>query len=126
MWNTYRKTHVKMLDVGYRARLWLNDKDGAQSLQDQAQVLAEALISSIPFHLCSDLSTYLLPNNDVEAIHPGKPVGGLLLLYPLWVMATSPILSAEIRRRLRECLAWIGRNMGIGQASLLANVSRAA
>lgn len=50
-------------------------------------------------------------------MQPGKPVGGLFLLHPLWVMTVSFVVSPEMQASARHCLAWIGTNMGIGQAN---------
>lgn len=87
-------------------------------LQRDARALAIDIAASVPFHLTS--RPYAVPA--VES--PGQPVGGLLLLHPLYVASTLHIVPQELRIYFRRCLAWIGSNMAIGQASLLAKVPR--
>jgi hypothetical protein len=63
------------------------------------------------------------PSSSPGIITPGKSVGGLLILHPLTVSSTLSVVSLEMQTHFRNCLAWIGDNMGIGQATLLAKVS---
>ena len=73
----------------------------------QAQKLAEEILCSFPYHLNQ----------------PGSVAAGLLILHPLWVVATNASISDSTISCARDCLMWIGREMGIGQANLLADVS---
>jgi hypothetical protein len=52
----------------------------------------------------------------------GRPVGGLLLMYTLYVLLTLPIVEPKLKVYIRDCLAWIGTHMGIGQATILSKV----
>ena len=89
--------------------------------QARARWLADWIAASVPFHLASDFDSYLQqPNCENHAV--GKMIGGLLLLHPLNVVRTSTSVSKKQREYARCCLDWIGKNMGIGQASVLANV----
>ena len=73
----------------------------------QAQKLGEEILCSFPYHL----------------IQSSSVAAGLLILHPLWVVATNASISESRKSCAREWLMWIGREMGIGQASLLADVS---
>ncbi|KFY39722.1 hypothetical protein V495_05760 [Pseudogymnoascus sp. VKM F-4514 (FW-929)] len=122
IWNTYRKIHLMVLDIIFKC----SERLGAACLQSKldAQRIAEAIAASVPFHLMEDAQEYV---NNVqtgsEVASPGRPVGGLLMLYPLHVAAECTAVSQELRHFMKDQLRWIGKVMGIGQASLLSNPS---
>lgn len=125
VWNTYRKTHLLMLDVIFRCKRMVSHSDMLQTEEiPKAQKLAEGIVASIPYHFSSDPWRYIhaMEGNDLDAA-PGKTVGGLLLLHPVWVITMATVVSRELRSSARDCLAWIGRHMGIGQATVLSLVS---
>lgn len=55
-------------------------------------------------------------------IVPGRAVGGLLIMHSLYVTSHLSVTGPHIKTQLRDCLAWIGSNMGIGEATVLASV----
>lgn len=125
VWNTYRKTHLMVLEIMLRFAELSSDKPGA-SLPYRADMLATSIAASIPYHLSADINQYLRTvKSKVEnsIIPPARPVGGLLLLHPLYVAARSSITPLPLRRYFNQCLAWIGQNMGIGQATLLSRAT---
>ena len=78
--------------------------------QIKAQQLADGIAASIPYHLVDDVNTYVEGiHNDRETRYNGKPVGGLLMLHPLWVVANASAVSEELRTYMRKQLAWIGK-----------------
>jgi hypothetical protein len=125
VWNAYRKARLLFLQRIFNLRTSEPHCAGPCSetamgmlirLQRDARALAIDIAASVPFHLTS--RPYVAPN-----VHsPGRPVGGLLLLHPLYVASTLHIVPQELQNYFRRCLAWIGNNMAIGQASLLAKV----
>ncbi|KIX07377.1 uncharacterized protein Z518_02030 [Rhinocladiella mackenziei CBS 650.93] len=120
VWNTYRKTHLLMLDVIFKCKRRLGQETGED---EEAQRLAEDIASSVPFHLGNDSDAFPHElHRGTKPMTPGPPVGGLFLLHPLWVITVSSVVSPEIQARMRECLAWIGKNTGLGQATLLSKV----
>ncbi|EXJ87922.1 hypothetical protein A1O1_04849 [Capronia coronata CBS 617.96] len=126
VWNTYRKTRLLMLDVIFRCRSLIG-RDGASGNQEteEAQILALDIIASIPYHLSSDPERFVREREkSLSEVAPGtKTAGGLLLLHPMWVVTVSSVVSSELRSSARDCLAWIGRHMGINQATMLSRVS---
>ncbi|RFU23778.1 hypothetical protein B7463_g12560, partial [Scytalidium lignicola] len=121
VWNTYRKTHLLALDVIYRCMRWLGNGQTTY-LELKAKRLADEIAASIPFHLQTSLPTYTQQTRGPkEPSQFGKPVGGLFLLHPLWVVSISSIIPSEICTCMREWLKWIGLNLGIQQALLLAD-----
>ena len=92
------------------------------SFEDRVQPLIAAMTASIPFHLAGDVSEYLAgAKTGGRPVAPGKVAGGLLLLHPLYAAARCPLVTLAERQYFGRCLKWIGDNMGIGQASLLAD-----
>ncbi|KAJ9150715.1 hypothetical protein NKR23_g3467 [Pleurostoma richardsiae] len=129
VWNTYRKTHVMLLEILRHTarRLSPNQETSvpmALPFDKLAQELTAALVASIPFHLAPSLSEYIYAITTDEDIPPGRPVGGLLLLHPLYVVGRCSIVPPSVRAYVGRCLAYIGQCMGIGQAALLAEAVR--
>lgn len=103
------------------ARL-LRRQEKIPAFEKRATSLSADIMASIPFHLAGNLEGYLqLVDNGVPLIPPGRPVGGLLLLHPLYAAARCTVIPRAHRVYFMDTLAWIGQNMGIGQATLLAN-----
>ncbi|OAA68562.1 hypothetical protein SPI_00757 [Niveomyces insectorum RCEF 264] len=122
VWNTYRKSHIYILDVLMQidSRLHVQAADDAPQ-RDKAEEIVAGLIASVPFLLASDVHEYFdRVNAGTLPVQTNRPVGGLLLLHPLYCIATSPIVSLATRKYCRRCLEWIGSDMGIGQAAVLA------
>lgn len=88
-----------------------------------ANRITEDIAASIPYHLAENLQEFL---NEQESsrgrgiTEPGRFLGGLLLIHPLYVASRMWFVDERIREYFRGCLMWIGENMGIGQAGLFA------
>jgi len=96
-------------------------------MHSEANELASALASSVAFHLTSLPRLRQAASAETHEIdhmlqEVGKPVGGLLLVHPMYVLSQTSIVSAEMRRYARRTLRWIGKEMGIGEAIVLAQV----
>lgn len=124
VWNMYRKIHLMVLDIMLRCLHHLGSTNVRPREQLDAQNIAEAMAASIPFHLTADAHVYV---QQVQAgagnMVPGRPVGGLLMLHPLHMAMGCTAVSPELRDYMGNRLQWIGRTMGIGQATLLGDVS---
>lgn len=121
--NTYRKTRLMLLEILCRMARQLNRREVLLGFEQQSSCLIEDILASIPYHLASDPQAYL---TFIAAGTPppiGRPVGGLLLLHPLYVLATCQSLSSSVKSYVLNVLAWIGEHMGIGQATMMAKVS---
>mgnify|MGYP005989296833 CR=1 FL=1 len=92
-------------------------------LRQRAQKLAQEIAASVLYHLTSDAEHYLNSLSGIESARPGRPIGGLLLLHPLNVVLRCAIISPSLRAYSSKCLAWIGKNMSIGQATVLSKES---
>lgn len=130
VWNTYRKARLLFLDSLIRCEpliLSEHNKDEAlplERLHSEVRDLATDIAASVPFLLTGTSEKPLQIPHMATAVAatPGKPLGGLLLLHPLAATSMMSITPPDLRAYFKRCLAWIGDNMGIGQASLLAEV----
>jgi hypothetical protein len=82
------------------------------------------MVASIPFHVADNLATFVeKAQSSLDLIIvPGRSIGGLLLMYPLFVTSHLSVVRAQSPSQMRDCLAWIGSHMGIGEATLLSSV----
>ncbi|KAI1614931.1 hypothetical protein EDD37DRAFT_402492 [Exophiala viscosa] len=92
-----------------------------QPLFSQIQELATDVAASVPFHLTNSGKAWQFPlGGDAAHFPPGRSVGGLLLLHPLFVASKRSTVSPDLRAYFRKCLAWVATHMGIGQAAIFA------
>ena len=130
VWNTARMARILLLDLILKLSNALNGNHNCShehqdSLRGVALRLVEDTISSIPFSLAEDLHIFLQDREKDSTrarMRPGIPVGGLLLMHPIYIVSRLSIVPENIREYMRDCLDWIGTNMGIGQASVFAKV----
>ena len=129
---TYYKVKLKLIDVLLKCSERLHDKptpfggtNTFRALQKESQSLADDIAASVPFHLVANLdeTLHILKTKNRGDIRPQKALGGLLLMYPLYIAATLPPVSFTQREWMKARLIWIGKRMGIGEAAMLANVS---
>lgn len=122
VWNIWRKTQLLYIDCLSRIARLLSREDRIPAYEKRAGALVLGLKASIPYHLAFDLDEYLrLADAGAPLIPPNRPVGGLLLLHPLYVAARCSIVPLSDRVYFIDCLTWIGQHMGIGQATLVAD-----
>jgi hypothetical protein len=124
IWNTYRKARLLLLNAIIRCSDRLEKRNTYHDEKINIEELANDIAASIPFHLSENLSAFVeqAENGFELAIIPGKSVGGLLLMHPLFVMSNLPVILPKLQLYMKECLAWIGTHMGIGQATWLSKV----
>jgi hypothetical protein len=84
--------------------------------------LTAELKASIPYHVSGDLGAYVQhPDAATASNNPQRTVGGLLLLHPLYVIARCTTVALSDREYFVRTLRWIGSEMGISQATVLAD-----
>ena len=125
IWNMSRAVRLFLIDLIIKISQVLCDgSDYAREIQ-VARRLTEDMLSSVPFHLAEDLQIFLR-DTKVETptpnIDPGRAIGGLLLMHPIYIASKLEIVPQQMQNYLIGCLEWIATNMGIGQASRLAKV----
>ncbi len=103
----------------------LGDRDACQHEKAEVDELASDMVASILFHISGNVETCIRNvNHSPLSIIPGKAIGGLLLMHPLFVTANLSVVSPSVQTHMRNVLAWIGTYMGIGQATVLSKVSK--
>lgn len=122
VWNTSRAAQLLLLDIILALSDALNDGEDHGRERSEAARLVEDIVASIPYHLTDDLRSFIDGGEEWE-LKPGRAVGGLLLMHPVFVASRVGTVDAKMREYLQECLAWIAENMGIGQAARFAKVS---
>ncbi|RDW69212.1 hypothetical protein BP6252_08232 [Coleophoma cylindrospora] len=129
--NSYRKARLLLLDV------IVNCDQAISRLQKnvivdptifaEIQELTLDITASIPYHLADNLQEFfdqsLSSDGTMRVIVPGRSVGGLFLMHTLYMVATLSIADPALKEYFKDCLAWIGRNMGIGQATMLSETT---
>ncbi|KAL4793011.1 hypothetical protein BDV19DRAFT_380484 [Aspergillus venezuelensis] len=114
-------TYLMLLDVLIRLapRSAIQHTESVNGWKQQAAILINDMIASIPYQLAKHPEEYLVTiASRVGAPALGRYVGGLLLLHPLYVLSTCQIVPVETKIYVRRCLDWIGEYMGIGQATV--------
>lgn len=123
VWNIFRAARLLLIALIIK----LSDTPGGNgSCADYihaANCIVEDMVASVPYHLTDNLPDFLSElKTSTEIRDPGRFLGGLLLMHPLYVASKMPFLSKQMLEYIKACLLWVGSHMGIGQASLLAKV----
>lgn len=93
----------------------------ASTLRSQAREIIKGLLSSLPFFLLANVSSVF---QDGAEPRPGPPLGGLLILQPLYlVLIQDNIISEGEAAYMRRCLDWMGDYQGLGQAKVLSGAT---
>ena len=123
VWNVFRTARLLTLALIVR----MSNKHGMirsfVDLDHTATRTMNDMLASIPYHLTENLQAFLYKQHmNTQIEDPGRHLGGLLLMHPLYVASRLHFVSEDVRAYIRDCLVWIGENMGLGQATLLAKV----
>ena len=119
-----------MLDIIVRCH-WTTtnfpqDAEIDPSIWEEAQRLSLEIAASIPYFLAENVQAFwnqtLASDMKPKPMVPGPSVGGLLSMHTLYSMSKLSVVDPTLKDYLKDCLAWIGRNMGIGQATMLSEV----
>lgn len=94
---------------------------------EEAHKLALEIAASIPYYLAENVQVFyhqtLASEIPSKAMIPGPPVGGMLLTHTLYTVSKLSVVDPVLKNYLKDSLSWIGRNMGIGQATMLSEVN---
>jgi len=130
VWNAYRKCRLILLNFIYTCSKQLNDEEieefSQRHILKEALELSKTLVASIPYHLTRNPEIFVNQKQmswTDQAILPNHSIGGLMLIYTLHAVLDLSIVPSHFNETFREYLISIGSVMGIGQASLLADVS---
>ncbi|GIJ92603.1 hypothetical protein Asppvi_001881 [Aspergillus pseudoviridinutans] len=121
--NISRVARCYLLDMITRLKDMQPDEEDNDQEKVKAVQLIQDFTSSIPYHLVEDLHSFSASAQRGKPIEqPGKAVGGLLLMYPLYIASQISIVPLELQDYFKRCLVWIRQNMGVGYASVLAKI----
>jgi hypothetical protein len=123
VWNVSRVARCFLINSIVRLSNILDPTSDHRQYHQDVRELVGDIFASIPYHLTEDLGAFVAQGGaNPEIANPGRPVGGLMLLHPVYIASQLPVVPPEMQEYMRKCLAWIGKYMGIGQACLLAKV----
>lgn len=123
VWNLCRGARLCLITMVIEYSAELEDWDSYNEFAHKANHVAEQIAASVPYHLTDNLYGFLHQHVEkAEIEHSGKALGGLLLMHPLYIATQMQFISPKMRQYMQRCLVWIGQDMGIGQALVLATV----
>ena len=113
----------------YKCSNLLDDEGSEEICQDhlleEVHDLSKSLVASMLFTLTRNPDIFIYQqrmDSPEPVIIPEQSIDGLLMKHPLHAVLSLPVVPLHFREMFREHLVWIGDVMGIGQASLLADV----
>ncbi|KAI9148069.1 Transcription factor dbaG [Paramyrothecium foliicola] len=125
IWNVFRSARLLIFALSHKLASILGSEDACTAQDRSARLVSEDILASIPYHLVDNLPLFLSEAQTItEVTDTGKRLGGLLLLHPLYILSNLSFIAEDVRVYAKTCLRWIGSDMGLGQATLLANVGR--
>jgi hypothetical protein len=123
VWNIFRAARLLLVALIIKLSDSLGDNESCIDHIHAANRIVKDMVASVPYHLADNLQVFLSElATSTEITKPGRLLGGLLLMHPLYVASKMPFLPEKMQEYMRRCLTWIGSNMGFGQATLLAKV----
>lgn len=120
-WNSWRSTHIIYIDHLVHVAKALGQYELIPLHLQKVGRLAAGLEASIPYHLSQNVEDYIKKaNSGMPCLHTDRLVGGFLLLHPLYAIARCTVVDTTTRQYIVNTLRWIGLEMGIRQATVLA------
>jgi hypothetical protein len=132
MWISYYQCLLHLTDLLDRINLSLS-KDYASYLKsrehgrlyDEIGSLVDAVSASVPFMLVGRRIHGNKPSGSVwTQARPPMLVGGLNLQWVLFTISILDIVPLNVKGDMKALLLWIGRNLGIRQATILAQMDK--
>ncbi|KAF4999347.1 hypothetical protein FGRMN_2488 [Fusarium graminum] len=121
-WNAWRSSHVICIDHLVHVTNALGQHELVPFYIQRVNTLVAGVKASIPYHLSQDVTDYVKHANAGKPfLHSDRLVGGFLLLHPLYAIARCTVVDPETRQYIANTLRWIGVEVGIGQANVLAD-----
>lgn len=130
MWNTYRQCQLHLADLLCRINEALaGSSNGSREIRQCRKLRSEIegyiddICASIPFMLAGETICHCKPKGATWSLpRPPMLLGGLSMQWRLFTIATLENAPAVRREHARDVLLWIGDNLGLGQARVLADV----
>lgn len=131
MLNTYRQCHLHLTDLLSRINRALSKNAEAYDrsrehakLCNEIQTFVDDICASVPFMLVGDRIHGTRPIGSIwYQSRPPMLIGGYNLQWILFTVSILQIVPMKTKLDMKTSLLWIGKNLGIGQANVLAQVS---
>ncbi|KAJ5161914.1 hypothetical protein N7492_007306 [Penicillium capsulatum] len=130
MWNQYRCARILISEILLSQLRQISDASSLRSLSDEFRLecqtlratirrLAVDICRSVPFHLCAHIE------HSPQCPPPQSFLGGLMLLWPMFLAAVVESPTHALRRYSVQCMKIIGHTMGMDQALALMDIAAA-
>lgn len=127
MWNQYRCARIVVSEILLSQLRQMSDGSSLRSLSDEFRLqcqtlratirrLAMDICRSVPFHLQAHV------NHSPNCPPPESYLGGLMLLWPVFLAGVVESPTHALRRFSVQCLKIIGHTMGLDQAFALVDI----
>lgn len=132
IWISYLQCELHVTNLLYRINrrlskdpeTYVRSREG-NKMCDEVRGYIEDVNAMIPFLLAGRSILGNRPDGAVwNQYHPPMLFGGLNLQWVLFTVSILNLTPTPMRQSAKTALSWIGRNLGIGMASVLASVSR--
>lgn len=128
-WNQYRSARILVSEIILSHIRQVSDTSSMRSLSDEFRLHCKTLratISRLAVDICRSVPFYL-GGHQIESTTgyvppPESYVGGLMLLWPLFLSGVAESPNSAVRRWVVQCLSMIGNQMGLDQALALADI----
>ena len=127
-WNQYRSARIIVSEIILSHVRQISDRTSLSSLSDEFRLQCKTLRSTIrrlaveicrgvPFHFNAHQA-----DRQANLPPPESYIGGLVLIWPLFVAGIVESPSHDLRRWVVKCLQMIGHTMGIDQSLAVADI----
>jgi len=131
-WNTYRQCQLHLTNLLHRIMQALSKDPCAYfgqksylTARKESLALVDDICASIPFLLLGgSLTTSKTSGATWAQDRPPMLMGGFNLQWLLFTISTLDIVPAYRRMEMKVMLRWIGQELGIGQARVLAELEK--
>ncbi|RFN44205.1 hypothetical protein FIE12Z_11597 [Fusarium flagelliforme] len=121
-WNSWRSLYIVWLDQLYHVSNALGRVDLTPQFVTKMNSLIIGVKASIPYFLSRNVEEYVQQvNAGKHTVHSNHLSGALMLFHHMYSIGRCTIVDAETRKYLGDTLRWIGNEMGIGNATVLAD-----
>ena len=121
-WNSWRSLYIVWLDQLYHVSNALGRFDLISQFITKMNNLIIGVKASIPYFLSRNVEEYVQQvNAGKHTVHSNHLSGALMLFHHMYSIGRCTIVDVETRQYLRDTLRWIGNEMGIGNAAVLAD-----
>ncbi|KAJ5711919.1 hypothetical protein N7488_006075 [Penicillium malachiteum] len=127
-WSQYRCARIIISEILLTHIRQMSDASSMRSLSEEFRQHCKTLrsnISRLALDICRSVPYALgahRPEYDSTMPPPDSYIGGLVLLWPLYIAGTAENSYHPLRRWVVQCLRWVGYTYGLDQALALMDI----